>query len=297
MLGVWLHAPCHCGVKLGKRRRRGCIVIRRRHVLAVGFCAFCLLCLLQFGCSASLQGLLVQSRSTGRLKSAGPTPKTPGILIGASFTNPTQDEAAPSRQNQVTTVAPATTVTHTNPTPSTWRQFQIDCQKTQLGPGFPNEIDSAWSDIGILHSGDVLRIEADGFSAKDSPIAVWGWYLNVWSGDGRHWVTKKGNSEPSRLLHLNPRPRGGGYIAINHFLKGSGWGQEKDVPIPQPWKIENADTPFILELELSDKSWLVKLNGDPQPDMAYKREGDFSGSLILQLYDLINPRVALRSQS
>jgi hypothetical protein len=81
----------------------------------------------------------------------------------------------------------------------------VGWQDTQLGPGYPNTIPSAWSDIGTLKTGDVIRIEADGFNAEESKIAVWGWYINVWSGDGRNWVTLRGNKEPSRLLHFNPR--------------------------------------------------------------------------------------------
>ena len=43
----------------------------------------------------------------------------------------------------------------------------------------------------------------------------------MWSGDGRNWVTLRGGKEPSRVLHFNPRPRGG-YIAINNFIKVGG---------------------------------------------------------------------------
>lgn len=49
----------------------------------------------------------------------------------------------------------------------------------------------------------------------------------MWSGNGRDWVKLKGAAEPSRVLHFNPRPRGGAYIAMNNFLKGKGWGKEK----------------------------------------------------------------------
>ena len=106
-------------------------------------------------------------------------------------------------QRKDTTAEPAgaaSTAAPATPASSPWRGLPLDFQETELGPGFPNKIDSAWTDVGVLESGDVLRIEADGFSSKDSPIAVWGWYLNVWNKDGRHWVTEKGDSEPSRFL-------------------------------------------------------------------------------------------------
>ena len=55
------------------------------------------------------------------------------------------------------------------------------------------------------------------------------------------------------MLHLNPRPSGKkGYVAINNFLHGKGWGKEKDVPAPEPWRMENAARPFVLELEAGD---------------------------------------------
>ena len=44
-------------------------------------------------------------------------------------------------------------------------------------------------------------------------------------------------------------PGGGGYIAINNFLKGTGWGKEKDVPVPEQWKMENAGKAFAVWLE------------------------------------------------
>jgi hypothetical protein len=175
-----------------------------------------------------------------------------------------------------------------------WRSLSIDWQDTQLGPGFPDTIPSAWSDVGVLVAGDVLRIEAEGFNGQDSKITGWGWYLNIWSGNGRNWVGLRGSNEPSRLLHFNPRPRGGAYIAMNNFLKGVGWGKEKDLPVPLAWKLEKAATPFVLDIELGDGVWNFKVNDEPQPDLAYVRKGDFSEPLILQLYDLLNPRVSLK---
>ena len=50
----------------------------------------------------------------------------------------------------------------------TWRPLAVDWQDTQLGPGYPDIIPSAWSDLGVISSGDVLRIEADGFNDKAS---------------------------------------------------------------------------------------------------------------------------------
>ena len=239
---------------------------------------------------------LAGSWSAVQLPVSAHTPEKPDALKKQrSVDLQAEKKSKPLPVQEVTTAGPASIVAPTTPAPSSWR-LPLDWQKTQLGPGFPDEIDSAWSDIGVLESGDVLRIEAEGFNSKDSPIAVWGWYLNVWKGDGRNWVTKKGNSEPSRLLHFNPRPRGGGYIAINNFLKGTGWGKEKDVPIPEPWKMENAQKSFVLELELGEEAWLVKLNGRQQPEMSYKREGDYREPLILQLYDLINPSVTLKKR-
>lgn len=283
MFGVWLHAPCQCGAfccgKASRRRRKCCFVLRRSHVLAACICTCILLFLVQLGSGASFERWLAGSWSAARVQDV----------------QDALSEQSIDQQQAAATTAPAT-VAPVTVAPS-WRPLPLDWQKTQLGPGFPNEIDSAWSDVGLLQSGDVLRVEADGFNSKDSPIAVWGWYLNVWNGDGRHWVTKKGSSEPSRLLHFNPRPRGGGYIAINIFLKGSGWGKEKDVPIPEPWKMENAHKAFVLDLELSDQAWLVTLNGKQRPEMSYKRAGDFSGPLVVQLYDFINPRVALKKLS
>merc|ERR1712224_1083017 len=81
-----------------------------------------------------------------------------------------------------------------------WRQMPVDWQDTPLGPGYPTIIHSAWSDIGVLRASSVLRIEADGFNGRNGPLSVWGWYLNVWSGDARHWDKK--NSDASRLLHV-----------------------------------------------------------------------------------------------
>merc|ERR1712194_388931 len=78
-------------------------------------------------------------------------------------------------------------------------QLTLDWKDTQLGPGFPNPIQSAWADLGVMATGHVIRVEADGFNGKDGPIAVWGWYMNIWSGDGRNWVTLKGSKEPSRF--------------------------------------------------------------------------------------------------
>ena len=31
----------------------------------------------------------------------------------------------------------------------------------------------------------------------------------------------------------------------------------------------------VLEVELSDEEWLVKLDGKPQPEMSYVRQGDY----------------------
>ena len=258
---MWLHAPCECCGK-GRRRRKGCFVLRRSHLAAA------------IGLSAGLVIFLVgpgrwlEVETLERLKG-------PKVVEGAEEVDEDEDE---------TTVAPTVG--------PLWKRLAIDWQETELGPGFPNKIDSAWTDVGILESGDVLRIEADGFNSKESPIAVWGWYVNIWNGDGRHWVTRKGDEEPSRLLHFNPRPRGGGYIAINNFLKGSGWGKEKDLPIPEPWRMENANKPFVLEVELRDENWLVKLKGEQE--ISYKREGDYSGPLVLQVYDLLNPKISLK---
>ena len=300
MLRVWLHGPCRCDVpccKSSRRRRKVCFV-RRSHVLAC-FCSSGLvlyaLFLLQLD-TAYKEHWLAGSWSAVQLPVSAHTPEKPDALKKQrSVDLQAEKKSKPLPVQEVTTAGPASIVAPTTPAPSSWR-LPLDWQKTQLGPGFPDEIDSAWSDISVLESGDVLRIEAEGFNSKDSPIAVWGWYLNVWKGDGRNWVTKKGNSEPSRLLHFNPRPRGGGYIAINNFLKGTGWGKEKDVPIPEPWKMENAQKSFVLELELGEEAWLVKLNGRQQPEMSYKREGDYREPLILQLYDLINPSVTLKKR-
>lgn len=177
-----------------------------------------------------------------------------------------------------------------------WKPLAVEWQDTQLGPGFPDPISSSWSDVGVLGVGHVIRIEADGFN-NDAPkkIANWGWYINVWSGDGRHWTTTKGAKEPSRLLHFNPRPRPG-YVAINNFLKGKGWGKEVDTPVPEPWKKENHAAKFVLELEVGAETWVVRLNGEPQPKLSFVRAGleHFAGPLVLQVYDLLNPRVSLR---
>lgn len=177
-----------------------------------------------------------------------------------------------------------------------WEPLAVEWQDTQLGPGFQDPIASAWSDVGVLGVGHLIRIEADGFN-NDAPkkIANWGWYINIWSGDGRHWTTTKGAKEPSRLLHFNPRPRPG-YVAINNFLKGKGWGKEVDTPVPEPWNKENHATPFVLELEVGAGSWAIRLNGEPQPKLSFVRAGleYFTGPLVLQVYDLLNPRVSLR---
>ncbi|CAE7676987.1 unnamed protein product [Symbiodinium pilosum] len=295
MFRVWLHAPCQCGAfccgKGSRRRRKGCFVLRI-HVLAAGLCICSLLALLQLSSSTSSERWLAGVQDVGATLDARAGQGSMDLQQRAANKKPPKAK----RKKRASTVAPATTVEETTPVPSPWRQLPIDWQKTELGPGFPNEIDSAWTDVGVMESGDVLRIEAHGFSSKESPIAVWGWYLNVWSGDGRHWVTKKGEEEPSRLLHFNPRPRGGGYIAINNFLKGTGWGKEKDVPVPEQWKMENAGKAFVLEVELSDEEWLVKLDGKPQPEMSYVRQGDYGGPLVLQLYDLIKPSVSMKKQ-
>mmetsp|Transcript_16666 Transcript_16666/g.53704 ORF Transcript_16666/g.53704 Transcript_16666/m.53704 type:complete len:455 (+) Transcript_16666:175-1539(+) len=170
-----------------------------------------------------------------------------------------------------------------------WKRLPIDWKDTQLGPGYPTKIKAAWTDLGVMTAGNVLRIEADGFNGKFGPIASWGWYLNVWSGDGRHWTKKP---DAYRLLHLNPRPRGGS-VAMNHCLN-TGWGPQKDVPVPKAWKLANSAKPFVLEMELGPTAWSMKLNGELQPGMAYERKGDFSRPLLLQLYDVTNPRVSLK---
>ena len=89
---------------------------------------------------------------------------------------------------------------------------------------------------------------------------------------------------------------GPGYVAINNFLKGKGWGKEVDTPVPEPWKKENHAASFVLELEVGAGSWAVRLNGEPQPKLSYVRAGleHFTGPLVLQVYDLLNPRVSLR---
>eukprot|EP00933_Yihiella_yeosuensis_P034586 TRINITY_DN28066_c0_g1_i1.p1 TRINITY_DN28066_c0_g1~~TRINITY_DN28066_c0_g1_i1.p1 ORF type:complete len:461 (+),score=66.64 TRINITY_DN28066_c0_g1_i1:64-1446(+) len=170
-----------------------------------------------------------------------------------------------------------------------WQQLKLDWKKTQLGPGYPDKIDSAWTDLGVLQTGTILRISADGYNKKDSKIAGWGWYLNVWSGDARHWTSSQ---DASRLLHFNPRPRAF-IVAINNCIRGA-WGAEKDAGLPKPWLLENAGNPFELEMELFAKSWSIRINGEIQPEMAYPRHGDFSKRLTLQLYDIINPRVAIK---
>merc|ERR1719343_1403436 len=119
-------------------------------------------------------------------------------------------------------------------------------------------------------------LEADGFNSKDSKIAGWGWYVNVWSGDARNWNKR---STAYRLMHLNPRPRGG-VVVMNHCLR-TGWGPEKDLRVPDPWRLENADRAFKLELELGDRSWTFKLNDIVRPEMTYDRQGDFSQPLTL----------------
>ena len=83
-------------------------------------------------------------------------------------------------------------------------------------------------------------------------------------------------------------------IAINNFLRGVGWGREKDVPIPEEWKVKNAHSPFVLNIELGQDAWRIKLNGKLRSDMGYVRAGDFAGPLTLQLYDLLKPRVSLK---
>ena len=180
----------------------------------------------------------------------------------------------------------------------TWTPVAVDWQDTQLGPGFPEPITSAWSDVGVLRRGHVLRIEADGFNGTDSKIAKWGWYLNLWSGDGRHWTTTKGADEPSRVLHFNPRPRAG-YVAMNTFLRGEGWGKEMDVPVPAVWKQKNHASPFVLEVEVGVDRWIISLNGEPQPALAYVRDSaglasHLAAPLVLQVYDLINPRISIK---
>ena len=270
---MWLHAPCECCGK-GRRRRKGCFVLRRSHLAAaIGLSACGLLFLLGPGRWLEVETVETLKRLKGETSTLGAV---------EDVDDDDDDDDDDDETTDAPTVGPL------------WRRLPIDWQETELGPGFPNKIDSAWSDVGILDTGDVLRIEADGFNSKDSPIAVWGWYLNIWNGDGRHWVTKKGEEEPSRLLHFNPRPRGGGYIAVNNFLKGSGWGKEKDLPIPEPWKMQNANKPFVLEVELRDENWLVKLKGEPE--ISYKREGDFLGPLVIQIYDLLNPKISLKKE-
>ena len=66
----------------------------------------------------------------------------------------------------------------------------------------------------------------------------------------------------------------------------------KDVPVPPAWKLENADKPFVLEIEAGADMWNFKVNGEPQPDLAYVRTGDFKVPLIVQAYDLLNPRIS-----
>ena len=105
----------------------------------------------------------------------------------------------------------------------------------------------------------------------------------------------------SRARSLSPVPpslfvQGPGYVPINKFLKGKGWGKEVKTPVPEPWKKENHAASFVLELEVGAGSWAVRLNGEPQPKLSYVRAGleHFTGPLVLQVYDLLNPRVSLR---
>eukprot|EP00931_Biecheleriopsis_adriatica_P020553 TRINITY_DN13699_c0_g1_i2.p1 TRINITY_DN13699_c0_g1~~TRINITY_DN13699_c0_g1_i2.p1 ORF type:complete len:488 (-),score=72.63 TRINITY_DN13699_c0_g1_i2:24-1487(-) len=291
MLGAWLFAPCDVGAlccyRARKKKRRGALVLRRFHVLLAGTFAFACIYVLNLDSSVPSRREATPSLPTAHLDD-------PEVTRSALRGSVARASAAAEELSASTAVPPA--ILPAPPAEPSWKRLPVDWHDTQLGPGFPNKIDSAWSDIGVMRTGHVLRIEADGYDSKESPIAVWGWYINIWSGDGRHWVTKKGASEPSRLVHFNPRPRGGGYIAMNHFLKGSGWGPEKNVPIPPEWQLENAAKPFEIELELGNDAWSFKLNGKLQPKMTYDRKGDFYGPLVLQLYGLLNPRVSLKKQ-
>ena len=101
----------------------------------------------------------------------------------------------------------------------------------------------------------------------------------------------------SAISHLpSPISQGPGYVAINNFLKGKGWGKEVDTPVPGPWKKENHAVPFVLEVEVAEHTWNVTLNGAPQPKLGFVRGGlaHFKAPLVLQIYDLLNPRVALK---
>ena len=108
----------------------------------------------------------------------------------------------------------------------------------------------------------------------------------------------------SRARSLSPVPpalfyEGPGYVAVNNFLKGKGWGKEVDTPVPEQWKKYNHDAKFVLELEVGAETWLIRLNGEPLPELSFVRAGreHFAGPLVLQVYDLLNPRVSLRRRS
>jgi hypothetical protein len=58
--------------------------------------------------------------------------------------------------------------------------------------------------------------------------------------------------------------------------------------------VEGAASPFVLEVEAADEVWNFKLNGEPQPALTYVRTGDFSDPLVLQVYDLLNPKISLK---
>lgn len=281
-------------------------MIRNAHVVAASVCALGLLSLTWLR-TTPIKHLFAQSSSGTRFEHAGTVPSATSATDASLDTSlASQPTVTPSHLIQQSTQGFQIA---SDPVPTSndnavgepemhgavlspdWRPLQVDWQDTPLGPGYPAIVHSAWSDTGTLRAGHVLRVEADGFNGQDHPNAGWGWYLNVWSGDGRHWNTKP---DASRLLHLNPRPRGG-IVAMNHCLKGS-WGPERDVPVPRAWQLENAATPFVLELELGDLAWIMKLNGDLQSEMTYDRQGDYSGPLIVQLYDVLNPRLALMSR-
>lgn len=284
-LAVWLNSPVRssCSSSGGRRKRKG-FVIRNLHLVALAALTL-LTSTLAFG-----KPHLLNSGVAALFGSVGPPGATSQDSALLAEPLSTKDAATPAAPAQAG-LRGATAAQKESQLPTARRnQLPIDWQKTELGPGYPAIIDSAWCDIGVLRIGSILRIEANGFNSHNHANAAWGWYLNVWSGDARHWTT---HPDASRLLHLNPRPRAG-YIAMNHCLRG-GWGPEKDVPVPAAWAMENAGSPFVLELTLGPEAWSMKLNGDPMPKMTYNRQGDFSQPLTLQLYDALNPRVFLES--
>ena len=156
-------------------------------------------------------------------------------------------------------------------------------RKAPLGPGVYSEtlVDALWSSALRLRTGSTVRIRGQGYEGHDYPEGPPAFFLNIWAGNGK-----------DRLLHLNPR-KGQGVVVVNHFFEGE-WGSQRASPLPDAWK--DPRQPFVLDLLLDAKEWRVKLNGGQLPELEWKRHGNFSEEVEVEVVHVKDPEILVRSE-